>query len=268
MHPIVAKEGGRYNRLSFTTQPTGETSKRGREEAVGGVHVIRIRRACAPCNNGWMSQLEREVRPFIEPLVEGNPIALDHTQMAIVARWIALKCMVVEHNADKILMPRRDRIAFKDEHAIPPYYRIYVGAHDTEHLTAFYRDAFELSINTLQPPVDDATYSLQAITFYLGRVFVHMTASRIPVFQIEQRTPHPTLHKTARIWPLDQFEMAWPREPRYSMEAVNEIAFALGDYVRSKNPLSRFLAMGDGGSHKDNTTSAPVAQLGRPLNPR
>src|SRR3989337_3115102 len=74
--------------------PHTGVKKRGVRGRPGAVHTIKIRAVCETCNNGWMNCLEQDVRPFLTPLIEATPVALDYEQMAVIARWIALKCIV------------------------------------------------------------------------------------------------------------------------------------------------------------------------------
>jgi hypothetical protein len=102
-----------------------------------------------------MSRLERDARPFLEPLVEGSPIALDVEQTTLVARWIAMKVMVIEHSApDNAVTTRYHREMLRHRGEIPEFYRIYLASHDLEPMAALRRDARCMSFNRLaiDPP--------------------------------------------------------------------------------------------------------------------
>ena len=59
-------------------------------------NAIRVNRVCRPCNNGWMSALETQVRPFIEPAIFGERVVTRiPTQQRIIATWIAKTVVVL-----------------------------------------------------------------------------------------------------------------------------------------------------------------------------
>lgn len=55
-----------------------------------------IRCVCRTCNNGWMSRLENDARPHIEPMLRGEKQRLDSAGQGIVAVWIVKTAMVME----------------------------------------------------------------------------------------------------------------------------------------------------------------------------
>ena len=48
---------------------------------------VVTRAPCQRCNNGWMSDLEQAVRPFLEPMIHGQPVDLDSDAQTAVAQW-------------------------------------------------------------------------------------------------------------------------------------------------------------------------------------
>jgi hypothetical protein len=43
---------------------------------VPGIHPAKNRKVCGQCNNGWMSQLESDVKPVLTPLILGQTCQL------------------------------------------------------------------------------------------------------------------------------------------------------------------------------------------------
>jgi hypothetical protein len=56
-----------------------------------------VRAVCKPCNEGWMSHLEVQVRPLIEPMILGYGASLAPDQQITVATWASLKAAVFEY---------------------------------------------------------------------------------------------------------------------------------------------------------------------------
>ena len=56
-----------------------------------------LRAVCATCNNGWMAELEGQVRLLIEPMIRGYKASLTVEQQITVATWATVKTAVLEH---------------------------------------------------------------------------------------------------------------------------------------------------------------------------
>ena len=57
-----------------------------------------VRCVCKPCNNGWMSQLENEVKPILTPLMNGHCFKLEPQDQLTLARWVCLKAVCYDAN--------------------------------------------------------------------------------------------------------------------------------------------------------------------------
>src|SRR6266571_4366584 len=51
----------------------------------GAPFDIRVRQVCSVCNGGWMSDLEMNVRPFLEVMLRGERLTLDVENHRILA---------------------------------------------------------------------------------------------------------------------------------------------------------------------------------------
>lgn len=56
-----------------------------------------VKAVCEACNAGWMSSLELEVRPFLEPMVRGESVQLDVGRQLALARWAAKAAVLLDH---------------------------------------------------------------------------------------------------------------------------------------------------------------------------
>lgn len=50
---------------------------------------LKVKAVCAPCNNGWMSGLERRVRSAISPMIRGRPVRIGAADRALIGLWAA-----------------------------------------------------------------------------------------------------------------------------------------------------------------------------------
>lgn len=58
------------------------------------VFSATIKRVCAACNNGWMSDLEARAQPHAEPLLLGETRTLDSDAQRAISLWAYLKCLL------------------------------------------------------------------------------------------------------------------------------------------------------------------------------
>lgn len=54
---------------------------------------VTVKSVCEKCNNGWMSDLEHEVRPVLAHIIYGNACTIDSAKQPVVAFW-ALKTLL------------------------------------------------------------------------------------------------------------------------------------------------------------------------------
>lgn len=239
MHELLPQlPDPRHSRQSFTYHPSGAQDTRGVDGRQGAVHTIKMRVVCSDCNNGWMNRLERDVRPFLTPLIEWQPIALDFEQMAVIARWIAVKCIVAEHaDADTSVTPKVDRIAMREHGTIPAHFRIYAANHNVQNSCWYYRHSVCLGANgpVIDPPLDGTSRNVQTISFTLGGLFVHVNAARAQDFEIESWHSIPLFHQNSRLWPFQHHEMVWPRRPLLDLKGMGLIAGTLTTIIEASN---------------------------------
>lgn len=82
-----------YNEHVVTTQGVSE---RGKLDGPGDPHSRRLRIVCKKCNETWMSKIQVETRPYLQPLAAGDWPDLDVTAQHCLAKWATMYTMVVE----------------------------------------------------------------------------------------------------------------------------------------------------------------------------
>jgi hypothetical protein len=233
MHDLLpAVPDPKHDRRVYSYHPSTGLQERGPQAKSGSIHTIKIRAVCAPCNNGWMSQLEEKARPFLTMLIDGTPMVLDAEQLAIVARWITLKCIVAEHaTRNNFLTPREDRLAFKEDGAIPPYFRIYCASHNMNDAAGYIRHTLDLrlKLGPHDPPLHGAGCNVQTISFMLGKIMVHVNAARVANFDLESRYALIPFHQQCRIWPPQRLETVFPHRPLLDREGIAKVSNCLPD---------------------------------------
>ena len=216
MHDLLPQlPDPRHNRELHEYHPKLGLSESGIKDRPGGLHTVKIRVVCSECNTVWMNQLEKKARPFLTALIKGSIVTLNAGEMTVVARWIALKCIIAEHSVPNYeLTPRADRVALR-EGIIPPYFRVYLINHKEPHGIGYFRHSLGLSLDGPPsiPPARGMPKNIQTVSFFLGRIFVHLNAARIDNYSIESRYLLTQIWDECRIWPFQRLPLTWPRRP-------------------------------------------------------
>jgi len=89
----------------------------------------KARVVCGYCNNGWMSDLEGAVKPFLAPLIRGNtsmPITLEIA--GSIAAFAFLKAVIVDHSqrSENPWFPREQRTAFREDRSISDHIQMWM----------------------------------------------------------------------------------------------------------------------------------------------
>lgn len=62
------------------------------------MNAIEVRVVCEPCNRGWMSALEVEVRPYLSAMIDGETTLLSSNQWENLGKWAVKTAMMFEFN--------------------------------------------------------------------------------------------------------------------------------------------------------------------------
>lgn len=166
---------------------------------------LKFRVVCGACNNGWMSEAEERAKGSLTALIAGEPISLDEADQESLARWITMKCIVLEHaNRGEAVTPESDRFDFAKSGKIPDYFRLYLISHRSSQLVGALRRTMAGCLpgtTNFEPPLGQLKKNIQRIEIFLGKTFVYVNAARIDGFDLEDRIHIPLIHEKLRIWP-------------------------------------------------------------------
>jgi hypothetical protein len=217
---ILNREGVVLGKTSWTRQ--------------GGLFVRQIRCVCKTCNSGWMGGLETAAKHVIVPLIPMKPNSLELSpgQQTILAQWIALKTLVAEHSTDSYVTPQAGRTAFMAARTIPASFRIRIGLHGCPAWfgSGFYRQSVMIGFRPMPKPLHGPTKNVQALTFSMGRLLVHVMSSELPKFDMDN-VLKVTL-RMARLWPPTGEPIAWP-PPVIGMNGPGMLATGLDRLTKS-----------------------------------
>jgi hypothetical protein len=182
----------------------------------GDPHSRRIKCVCRACNNGWMSRLQENAKPFLVPMLEGNAITLRRLGQTTLAAWVAMMVMVSEHLHDEMVaIPAADRQWLRANLRPPSHWRIWIGRH-----AAVTHPLFTHNIVSFAPEKEIERLGLaaslpansQTSTILLGKhLLIYVMSSAVARSIIRRWTiPAPVGAGLAQIWPLAAHAVTWP----------------------------------------------------------
>lgn len=219
MKKLLPPEGG-YRSLAIERHPSRDNAVIHDADRPGRITSLKFRVVCGTCNNGWMSAAEEAARPSVEALLAGEPVSLSPKAQRVLAEWIVLKCIVLEHAHRGIaVVPESEREVFAETREIPSYFRIYLISHSSNSSSGIKRythSAMPTGHSEFVPPLDGMNRNIQRISFLLGKTYVYVNAARVEGFDFEDRILIPSVHDRLRLWPLQSEQFNLPTSPLFS----------------------------------------------------
>jgi len=181
---------------------------------------LTARAFCGRCNNGWMSDLENEAKPYLIPMLLGYEVKLPSKAQTIVSIWVMKTTMVMEFTGASTrakhftpLERRTFSVLQTPPSGVLIFLAGYVGRHAfsaQEHHLNFRRDGNRF-------PGYSATLQWGAL---IGQVLAHRGGSESSRFQV-RATYDPA---ECEVWPMKRATITWPPEavlddvelPRYA----------------------------------------------------
>lgn len=160
---------------------------------------------CGSCNNGWMSELENTVRPFMTEMVyRGERVLLSDERQRGLVHWAVKTAMVYEFTGraeEPKYFTAEERRAFRDTRAIPPNLWIWLGRYDGV-----------LPVHSLQlrGSTSDAAPSVYSLTFTANFLALQVFAHRDSEDDLGQ---YPRATRSDRITQLHPTPGAWINWP-------------------------------------------------------
>jgi hypothetical protein len=194
---------------------------------------IKLDRAvCADCNNGWMSEMEQAVQPFLGPmLLNEHGVELDAHQQMNLARWAIIKILLLELSMRQQHSRRRTNLGYSPSSAElawlatnsdpPPRSRVWLGAFDAGGQVATSTQAMLLTADGGPHGRLPSHVTTMTLGYVLMQVFsidyVIADAQRLPA--LDASLPSPIDQALVRIWPTAHQVVRWP-PPAYVDQAT------------------------------------------------
>ena len=171
----------------------------------GSTFNIRLKVVCAACNNTWMSGLESAVKPWLLPMLQGQPIRLDVIAQSRLAKYFVMKSMVADlsRNSD-VIFSQEDRTELHQAREIPVGVSVslYFYSAPIDEVTQYNKETFR---GVQDNGVDRSEPLMGNITFRFGPIFVQVLCNRYI-----KDVPKPDQSQAAMIHPFNQAHVDWP----------------------------------------------------------
>jgi hypothetical protein len=136
---------------------------------------VKARFVCHSCNQGWMSDLERSVRPFFGALIKDISFDLTPRMMEILSMWSVKTAMVFEVTGEKLrhkCYAFRDRTDLSRGFNMPTSTHIWIGRFIGSGLAYYCED-----IETQLPSIGKYHHG-SLFTFVVGHVILQVLTLR------------------------------------------------------------------------------------------
>jgi hypothetical protein len=205
-------------------------SKETVERRTGDPHSRKIRCVCRACNNGWMSRLQQDAKPYFIPLLTGQSTALHKRAQTLLAGWTAMMVMVAEHiDSEMVGISPADRCWLYENRRPPTHWRIWIGRHRREAHPLFVHNVLPFAVAAKEierPEGADRAANTQTSTICLGdHLVIHVISSQIGRSLIRRwKLPIAVAPVMSQIWPVRASIVKWPPPASLSDAGIDLLA--------------------------------------------
>lgn len=204
--------------ISRALQTRGELTIR-RDHGPQPVRLIPVvtNSVCRLCNNTWLSVLENDTRPILEPMLFADRAALNPDEQRILATWAFKTALMLDLAGDQQIA-----VGFHREFAIarqpPRDALVWIGGYMGPMAVVALEQALQLGA-----PDDELPKALVS-TFTVGRCLFQV-AQHFTRGGWELKDTRPIARGLHRIWQPRGWAVEWPRRQfGYSEQGLAEVA--------------------------------------------
>ena len=159
-----------------------------------------------PCNNGWMGDMEKAVKPIIKFLLEDGVRTVDESEQFELARWAVKTAVITRYVAGMDSDPLYREWLYK-HHSVPINTLVWMGTYNGEGATSLELKSifFELDGQHFDFP------HMQFVVFTTSRLLIVVL-----IFNIEGKftfKPPELIAKYLRLISPYQGDIVWPFNP-------------------------------------------------------
>ena len=181
---------------------------------------LRCRVPCEQCNNGWMSQLERDVKPVLTPLIQGYHTRLGPHHLEPLSYWALKTSLMLDRcsDASRQNIPESEFIALYARRSVLPSAYVWLGR------CAVARGSW-FQARTLDMDTKDALTRGYGATLWVGHAVFQVISIQVRG-QVKLILKPDVSKDLAPIWPRN-FKLDWPATPDLTLRQVVD----LGDRI-------------------------------------
>lgn len=165
--------------------------------------TMTVREVCAPCNNGWMSRLERVSQRALSPLIRGEPGSISNEDVGLVAAWAHKTVLMNMMITPEAARARGDNVFADEYHAVYEARdqsspvgrtRFWIGRYEGSRLSAAWLTPMTVGLSG--EPVPDVPQAY-VMTLVIGALVLQGIRFTTPLLEFDLENPG--------------FETLWPR---------------------------------------------------------
>lgn len=168
-----------------------------------------VRCVCSRCNHGWMSDIENEVKPHLQPMIQGRQRILGTKAQTALAKWVFLKVLMFDQwrNEEARIVSSEHYGQFYLGKRPPAHTRVMTAAYEGGTSIGRYND---VTLDLTPPHAEEALADVHA---YLATMTIHHAVLQVFGHQYREEldfTRAPNLAvAVARLWPV-RMPVVWP----------------------------------------------------------
>jgi hypothetical protein len=199
----------------------------------GSLKHKKLRLVCEPCNNEWMSVIENDAKRVVLPMLLGQSLFLEESAQRLLARWIALKVMVVDQSRPHhAVIGSQERKAFMEQGTMTDHLHIELARCGASpwNLAMARRTA---NLFPMEKRREDLVggQNVQTTTFGIGQLVVHCIARAADAVNLVKMIAFSK--PLIKLWPLTGSALIWPPKPLTAGE-VHQVAARLDTLIKSR----------------------------------
>jgi hypothetical protein len=178
----------------------------------GDIRSRRLKVVCGPCNNGWMSRLQKAAKPKLVPLLRGNWSELSDGECKAISAWAVMFTTIIERlDLNTAAVTAAERMAFHRDQRLPPNWMIWAGHCKDWPPWDFYHRGWDVVAepNTTSPSVAERCTS-ETTTFKVGELLLHTYSTTASVIDVNP-VVFALKHGLCALWPKTEMPYVAPK---------------------------------------------------------
>lgn len=225
MHPHLPKMEKAKNWSATVSVGLTPLTVQRNKSRLGHPFTKTLRVVCKTCNESWMGSIEQQAKAHFTKLFQPKPYLLDLQAKRTIAKWMALKTLVLEFDGDSSPVASIEmREAFRKHQTIPNGMKIWMAHHNHFEWACGYWGRGLVTSSIPNSHFMSLKKNVQTTAFGAGPLFFLVYFSTTS-FELGL---NPRVHDPKMImplWPPDNKEAHWPipKTPRQTLALLANI---------------------------------------------